>query len=166
MDKRAQQEYESIRKEADPKLFSDYLRARPVQEQKRHFFNLYLSMFNSKPTGDFINNMKWRFWRVETDDYEFYTSDRPIVKTNGLRSPRGHLLIPVAPNFVFLAASSDEVFRDIISLKPKLLIKEANRIVVGGAVKFAYSTKDDCGKFMRNNFGTKPQPRIAATMTF
>lgn len=39
-------------------------------------------------------------------------------------------------------------------------MKESNRLVVGGAKRFVYGTKDNQLAFVQKWFGTKPQPRI------
>lgn len=162
----SQEKYEKFRTADDPPLFSDYLRSRPEPQRERLLFNVFLSLFNYEDTGQYINDMNWGFLIFSRSELEFLTSDRPIIRTSGIKPPDGHIVFPVGPNSVFVAGATENIYRRIAEIKPRELIREINRQVVGSAVKFAYSRDDSSVRFMQNRFGTTPQPRIAEALKF
>lgn len=105
--------YASIKDANFPETMEEWLSTRSPQEIERMLFTLFVSMHNAEAVGNFLNNMIWRIVRVDHPKFYLFTSDRPIIRTNSLSSDDGHIVLPIGPNLMFLAAKKWETIRRI-----------------------------------------------------
>lgn len=132
----------------------------PQREFERPFYEGLISAMNSEQLGEFIINMHWTVLSV-TSACRLYTSDRPMIMSRGLDHPDGYILVPIGPSRMFLAASSEDLIRRAEQGSRDNLTKFVNQQVVQHAVRFSYTEKDDCGRFIKNRMSTVYQTRLA-----
>lgn len=159
-----EQLYAELRQEGDPRTFSDFLESTDLAERERYFFEIFLRIIDSQRAGDYFNSMHWQFIDLDVPSDTLFTSDRPIIRTNGLTGSRSHLVLPVGQRKLFVAANSENFIEAIGRRSHRQLMLECNRRVVGSAVKFVYSKSEDRREFVLKHFGTTPQRRIVQTI--
>tara|TARA_R110002051_G_scaffold95293_6_gene165266 strand:- start:13107 stop:13562 length:456 start_codon:yes stop_codon:yes gene_type:complete len=110
-----------------------------------------------------IHYMLWHVIDTSDADFDFLTSDRPVIRTNGIMIEGGHLAIPIGPRKLFIAAKDDAALRPILALSSRQLVRECNRQMCDYAVKFVYGIDDSQLPFVSKHFATKEQPRLTQT---
>lgn len=100
------------------------------------------SVIDSSIVGLFISNMRWSLVTVTSPDRELLTSDRPIIMTNGIDHPEGHIVFPISPTQLFVAVNTIEMENSLRARKSKELIGQVNHRIVNQAKRFVYSTDE------------------------
>lgn len=156
--------YQSRRTASDPKTFSEYLSTRPIHEIEIQGYRALIKLIDNARAGQTINDMYWSVVRFTENCVPLMTSDRPIIRTNGLLKPNGHLAIPINPRHLFVAARDPKLLETVHRSNFTQVAKEINRHVVRSAVRFSYALDDNHAAFVRKHFGTVPQPRLLETI--
>jgi hypothetical protein len=94
---------------------------------------------NNRILLDALNNLKWGMVDVTGSKYRFVTSDRPVVRTNGLDKPGSHVIVPLSPTRLFIAADNDATARIFQQMPPRDLVMRINRKVVRNAIRFVWA---------------------------
>lgn len=81
-----------------------------------------------------INRMRWGIYNLTLPELRFFTSDRPVVMTNGVGRKGGHLAIPVSPQKLFLAFNDEAIEREIRAKSPWEISETVNHQVVRRAI--------------------------------
>lgn len=158
--------YASARSADDPPTFAEYLAGFPNIETEKSLFRSLLSLVDNQEVGTFINQMHWRVVDTSIHREQLLTSDRPVIRTNGIKEPGGHIALPIGPHRLFIAASEIGVANELSKTAAKELVRASNIQVVEGACKFVYSQNEAQGKFIRNRHGQTPQVRLANSTFF
>ncbi|MGO4286370.1 DUF4238 domain-containing protein [Bosea sp. TAB14] len=153
-------QYRAKRSSDAPETFSQYLAARPISQIERHQFEILYSLVDNAGAGGKINDMHWRVLEGSDDGPTFLTSDRPVIRTNGLVQRGGHLALPISPRLLFIASHDVALLDDLLRAPRTAVVKEANKLVVQSAVSFVYGVDDSQLRFVQNRFGKVPQPRL------
>ncbi len=140
--------------------FRSFLENLPRRDLEKPFFELLISLMNSKLLGEFLINMHWVILDV-AGDRNLYTSDRPIIKTDALDHPNGHIVLPIGPTRLFLAATSADNISIAKREPPRNLTRRVNEQVIQHAVRYSYTQRDDCRRFVENRMSTVYQTRLA-----
>jgi hypothetical protein len=147
--------YDQIRKAGDPETFEQYkenfARAPITVPPPRVLPNL----INSRRVVKAIASMKWATHTVRSAEHSLLTSDRPVIVTNGLIKPDAHIVIPMSPRRLFIAAKEDEVLLRITSLSSDELVEIANNKVAEQASKYVYGVDDRQIRFVANRLGRR-----------
>ena len=152
--------YRAKREPTDPETFSEYLARQPIAEIERHQFDIFYSLVDHASVGGKINEMHWRVLRSPDSAPTYLTSDRPVIRTNGLAQKGGHLALPIGPRLLFIASHDTELLENVRKADQVGLVKECNRQVVESASRFVYGIDDQQFRFIENRFGKTPQPRL------
>jgi hypothetical protein len=80
-----------------------------------------LILIDNPNVGRHINSMIWGVIGTEKSSFEFLTSDRPLIMTNGLDNPSSYLILPIGPRRIFVAVKSKETFDNLQNSRPTLL---------------------------------------------
>lgn len=152
--------YTAARSEDDPPTFADYLAGMPNIETDKSLFRSLVTLIDNQEVGTFIYRMHWRVVDTSAHQEQLLTSDRPVIRTNGIKEPEGHIALPIGPHRLFIAAR-DPGYADLLAkIPPKDLVRESNKQVVQGAHKYVYSQNEAQAKFIHKHHGQEPQPRI------
>ncbi|TIX91566.1 DUF4238 domain-containing protein [Rhizobium sp. P44RR-XXIV] len=155
----AEGRYSNIRKEADPTTYREYRSLLPPSEDEKLLFDALMKMINNPTLGQFINNMFWDVIDTSAAGIQLLTSDRPIIRSNGIVGDHGHIVIPISPNRIFAASNTIAARATFKSMPITQLINEVNLRVVRSAAKFVYSTDIIHQDLICSNFGIEQQPR-------
>ncbi len=79
--------------------------------------------------------MIWRIYTFPPHFYPLLTSDRPVIRTNGLAQKGGHLALPIGPRRLFVASHDPDVINGLWASAPRVLAAEVNKNTVESAVK-------------------------------
>jgi hypothetical protein len=110
--------------------------------------------------GTKINCLDWSVLNLPPlRAHRLLTSDRPVVRW-GLDAAGGHIIIPIGPQKLFVAAKDDTVIKRLHSHDPRSVSAEVNKQVVGQAVKYVYGEDEARLSFVKTYFGSRPQVRI------
>lgn len=153
-------QYRLSRQPDDPETYSDYLASMPISEIERHQFDIFYSLVDHVSVGGKINEMHWRVLQSPEHAPRYLTSDRPIIRTNGLSQNGGHLALPIGPRLLFIASHDIELLERVRNADQVALVKECNRQIVEGATRFVYGIDASQLRFIQNRFGRTPQPRL------
>jgi len=109
-------------------------------------------------TGDKINKMLWNVVTYEGATHHVLTSDRPVIMTNGLIKPDAHIIVPIGPERLFVAANTAELVDRLKAMPAKNLIRACNETVVWQSHTYVYADDDRQLRFVENRLGRgKPQ---------
>jgi hypothetical protein len=106
--------------------------------------------------GEVLNRMVWGVIAIEHPKFPMLTSDRPLIMTNGLAHPDAHILMPISPTLVFVAAATQETMHRIANIASQsTFAKIINDRVASQARKYVYGTDDMQLRFVANRLGKK-----------
>lgn len=97
---------------------------------------------NSQNIGNHILNMRWKTRDITQTGLTFFTSDRPLIMTNGMTHEHSHLAIPISPTMLFLAFNTSSVEDRIMSMSQMELLSATNSTVLKYAKRYAWNTDD------------------------
>jgi hypothetical protein len=107
-----------------------------------------------KKVGDVLINMQWNIVTLtDVAEESFLTSDRPVILSNGLAKPEAHVVMPISPRAMFVAAKSEEVLQGVDAmLQNGYGITRLNEMVIAQAGRFVYDNSDQRVDFVRSFF--------------
>lgn len=93
--------------------------------------------------GRHIVGMRWSVRNISDSGMTLFTSDRPILMTNGLAGDEGHLIMPISPVHAFVACSSEGKEKHLLHEIPSPEFARAiNRNILRFAQKYAWHSDD------------------------
>lgn len=164
-DGEAEARYQAALEDCEHKNFAEYLESQPLGLKERYQYKILLSLIDHANVGAEINNMHWRVLKTPQEAPTLLTSDRPVLRTNNIQGPQGHLALPIGPRLFFIASPDSDFLAQVLKADRVGLVKEVNRQVVEGAAKFVYGIDDKQLRFVQNRFGKTPQPRLMESLT-
>ena len=155
-----EQEYLSIRGEGDPPSLAEFMDNFSVARREEHAYKIFMRLVDNKEIGNRFINLHWHVLELENSPFPLMTSDRPVIRTNGIDVKWGHLALPIGPRRLFLAYRDEDFMDELRKKSHKWIASECNRHIVEGAQRFVYSQDDRQHRFIENRFGKNPQPRL------
>lgn len=156
-----EERYQEVRGPEDALTFREHVENLPNDMHDRSAMNALVSMMDGGKVAKKIHHMLWHVIDTSDADFDLLTSDRPVIRTNGLMVEGGHLALPIGPRKLFVAARDEAALRLILARSRRQLVRECNRQVCDYAVKFVYGVDDSQLSFVGKHFATKNQPRVA-----
>jgi hypothetical protein len=150
--------YETNRHESDPVTFEEFQEKLSTDRAafERTVVMVLQRIMDSQLVGGGLNEMIWGVVRVFKSRYPLLTSDRPVVMSNGLARPEAHIVMPISPDRIFVAARKVETAREIDARgKRGELVEELNDRIVRQARRFVYSCNDAQLRFVEKRLGMK-----------
>jgi hypothetical protein len=150
--------WETARREGDPATFEEYATAMPRRDVQQATLMLLHRIMDSEGVGRFLNSMEWGVLTFNRMRYPLLTSDRPYVMTNGLDKPSGHLVMPISPNSVFVAARNIEIMRQLDAeskRKDVCMGEKLNDIVARQSHRFVWGSTATQISFVTKRLGQK-----------
>jgi hypothetical protein len=148
--------YAAERRQTDPDTLEEFLEIMAPRAVSHATAKYLLRVIQSPQVGNAIMSMHWFVVAMEGLRHPLLTSDRPIVMTNGLGRPDSHLVLPVSPQHIFVAAASDDEVAKLKEFaKRGLLAKELNDRVTRQARKFVYASDPSQMRFVTKRLGEK-----------
>lgn len=155
--------YDAVKGPGDKSTFREFVASISEESHNRSAMHALIGVINNPRLGLKMNNMPW--WVIETDpdDHPLLTSDRPVIRTNGLNAPNGHIALPIGPYRIFVVAKDQQTLNVIRSANIRQIVREMNRQVCDYAVKYVYGINCMHLDFVKKHFATKEQPRLLAS---
>lgn len=132
-----QLEYETQAKEGDPP-FLDYL----VKKVTFDALEWTQTIMGNEKIGLHLNHMRWAVRDISDSGVKLFTSDRPVLMTNGLVGDRAHLVIPLCPTKAFIACNSEQMESELLGYSSMVFAKGCNRNILRYAQKYAWNVDD------------------------
>ena len=66
-----------------------------------------MDIIGSGKVTEKIMSMRWYVVRMNSLRFSVLTSDRPIVMTNGIAYDNSHIVMPLSPQHIFVAANTE-----------------------------------------------------------
>jgi hypothetical protein len=107
-------------------------------------------------------DMHWRVLKFPETEYEFLLSDNPLVQSDGLLRPDGHIAMPLGPHRLLLM-TRDPKFQDVITnqTSPSDIVRAVNTWIVESARHFVVGRDLKQKRFIENRFGRIPKRALA-----
>lgn len=157
--------YLEIRTDADPITLLEHMQSLSEPAVNMSAMKALIGMIDNRGVGEKTNRMLWRIIDTANSKFDLMTSDRPLIRTNGILREGGHMALAIGPRRLFIAAKDQAALDAILIVASDDLVRENNRQVVEAAVKYVYATNDDQVRFVKNRMSASPQPRILETMS-
>ena len=145
--------YQSFRLETAPPTYVEYHAGLPTQEQEKLLFHTLMTLIENRELSDFIANMFWTVIDTSWASAPLLTSDRPVVRSNGIRTPFGNIAIPLSPTKLFVATHTIGARTAILARPIEDLVQQMNLTVVRGAQKYVYSSDESLRQLIVQNIG-------------
>lgn len=158
-----EEHYQKVRQPEDAQTFLDHMNSQPDDLFDRSAMKTLVSILDGSNVARRMFGMKWHVVDTSNVDFTFLTSDRPVIRTNGLLIDGGHLALPIAPRKLFIAARDEEALRRLLTISKRQLVREVNRQVCDHAVKYVWGIDDSQLSYVKKHFATKEQPQLACT---
>jgi hypothetical protein len=107
--------YETWRQPGLPP-FDDFIASLTVADLQRMNLHLLQQVMDSKLLGEKLNGMIWAQITFDETHHPLLTGDRPIVMTNGLANIESHIIMPISPRTLFVAANDERQVDHIIRM--------------------------------------------------
>ncbi|PTV70220.1 DUF4238 domain-containing protein [Agrobacterium pusense] len=159
-DPETEAKYRQQRQPGAPETFSEFLIGQPERVREAAMFTMLNTLLEGESVGTHINQMHWRVLQTPASAPLLLTSDRPVIRTNGLDSAGSHIALPIGPRFLFIASHDTQFLQGLLKANQMELVKECNRQVVGSAVRFVFASDERQKSFIQKWFGKQPQPRL------
>jgi Protein of unknown function (DUF4238) len=149
-----EENYEANKIPGDPPTFAEFRLKRPTNLAGRTAAMLIQQVIDSVTVGNHFNRMIWTLINPPSS-YPFLTSDRPLMMTNGISAPDGHLALPIGPRRLFIASNKQHIVDEVAARKPDDLVQFVNDRVVKQAREFVIGVDDRQFRFVRNRFDAR-----------
>jgi hypothetical protein len=153
-EKEFEKNYEKLRRPDEPETFEEFEKMRPSNVAGRAAAMLIQRVIDSEFVGNHLIRMIWTTITMPSS-FSFLTSDRPIIMTNGLSQPEGHLALPIGPRKLFIASNQQAIVDEVARRKPDDLVAFVNDRVVKQARNFVIGVDDRQLRFVVNRFGAR-----------
>ncbi|RUU81267.1 DUF4238 domain-containing protein [Mesorhizobium sp. M7A.F.Ca.MR.362.00.0.0] len=145
----------------DPATFKQYLAQQKPHEIESWAKSLLPKLIDHQHIGQMINNMRW-FVRSIPDgaDSQLVTSDRPLITWYDFSEPDTYIMLPIGPKCLFVAVNNLQTQQRIESRDPVSFVTNMNRLVIGAAKEFVFTSDDRCRDLISEHFGKKPRTTL------
>lgn len=159
-DPEIEEQYRLKRNPDQPETFVDYMKIVDPSFADRVSSHMIPGLVLNENLGEFLVNCRWQIHDVSRARVNLLLSDMPILFTP-LKQPRGHLGLAIGPNKIFVASADQNFLRDLAETPHTMLVKEANKLVVGRARHFVVATNRSQQPFIVKHHGMQPIGSLA-----
>jgi len=148
-------EYDSIRGPNDPPTFDEYkakFRNKPLSVPPARVLP---NILGSRQVVRALATLKWITRGVPNTRFPLLTSDRPVIMTNGLDRSDAHIVLPISPKMLFIAAKEQQMLHQLASMNADELVHRANEKVAEQAYTYVYGTDDSQLRFVAKRLGKR-----------
>lgn len=152
--------YENIRSNKDPKTFEEFYYHYDDIKKLSHLSNVFATLILSENLANFISNLHWFKIDLSGSRFQLLLSDDPLIRTNGLAKPDGHLALPISPRLALIGVYERSYFKSIASQSSTTLARLMNTQTVESAREFVVATDRRQEKFITRRFGQDLRPTL------
>lgn len=148
--------YAKDRGPSDPPTYAEYTQLHGPNPAARTIVRAIQTLADNAELGRRINSMRWMVLSDTKPKFELLTSDRPMLITNGIGLPKGHLIMPISPFHVFVATHNVETENHIRTVwNGGDAIEQINNRVACQSRKYVYGSDDKQLAFVSKRLGLK-----------
>lgn len=151
--------YEEKKGLNDPATFEEFVETMGPSAVGELFSGLVKKICDSPRIGAHLNNMHAHIFEL-SGTHRFVTSDRPLLRTNGLGHEATALLMPISPRHLFVSTNEIATLEAIEKgLNQGNLVADINEWVVRQAYRSAYALCENSLQVMEQNLcSNQPLP--------
>ena len=151
----ARARWHEIKHPDDPRTIDEVLAVGIKDIEHVNILLLQMAM-DSKPVGDELITMVWGSIHFHNPGFRLLTSDRPTIMTNGIKHDYSHIVLPICPDRVFVAARSRQIVQKLklVFDRPETPAR-LNDLIARQARRFVYDTTDVQLRFVENRLGQR-----------
>lgn len=153
------EEYSRTWEPGDPSTLEEYIAKTDPGSEDKFRSGLIRKLIDNPGICGTLNSFRWRVFDLTSGGLPLLTSDRPVVMTTTLKHPQAHVGIPIGPFKYFLAARSDDVFRNFEMYSRRQIAKNLNLELVGRANAFVYGKDDLMLRFVNSHMSEAREAR-------
>jgi hypothetical protein len=148
--------YAAERRSNDPDTLEEYLKTTAPLITSRTTIVHLMDIIGSRKVTETIMSMRWYVVRMNDLRFSILTSDRPVVMTNGIAYDHSHIVMPLSPQRIFVAANTEPEVEKLKALsRDGTIAAVLNDRVVRQARKFVYGVDYRQLRFVGNRLGEK-----------
>jgi uncharacterized protein DUF4238 len=123
----------------------------PEDVMRRTALYAVARLMDSPGVEQVLNSMRWFTYDLGLPELRFFTSDRPVIMTDGIGKEGGHLVMPVSPHKLFLAFHDRVIEQEITARSPWDIADTVNARVVRNAIEVAWDVDDERLLYVEEN---------------
>jgi hypothetical protein len=81
----------------DPLTYAEYAQIHGPSPEGRTIVRILQGLVDNEELGRKLNSMRWVVLAERNPTFQLLTSDRPLLVTNGIGRPDGHIIMPISP---------------------------------------------------------------------
>jgi hypothetical protein len=140
----------------DPPTYSEYAAIHGPNPEGRTIVGLLQGIVDNEDLGRKLNSMRWMVLEERNPMFQLLTSDRPLLVTNGIGRPYGHIIMPISPFHIFVATNSVKTESNIrTAWKTGAFIPQINNRVACQSRKYVYGRDDAQLSFVSKRLGKR-----------
>jgi hypothetical protein len=151
----ARDDYPRLRGPDDPPTFDEFKARYAHTPLAVPPPRVLVNIIGSKRVAKKLATMKWVTKDILGTKHTLLTSDRPVVMTNGLDRSDAHIVLPISPRKLFIAAKEEQTLRHITSMSAEELLAITNDRVASQAYNYVYGADDTQLRFVANRLGRR-----------
>lgn len=152
--------YLALREPHQPATFEEFVTSMDEEAFRQRVFATVPNLILNTNIVNFLRNMHWAVLVMESPRPNLLLSDDPVVRTDGLRTDGGHVVLPLSPSHLMVGAYQMKKLREIQAMDAMDLVKQVNGQTVEAARAFVVATDDRQERFIVNRFGRRPRPPL------
>lgn len=156
-DSEAQAKYNEIKKPEDPPTYEEWIAINDPTASEKAAFHMLPAVIQNEEIGQRIIEMSWSVLEIYSGS--FLISDEPIIISNGIGKPDGHIAMPISPTKLFLATNNSYTYNRVRALQ-KELVRKVNQKVVGRARYFVGARDTSQNRFIENRFRRESETSV------
>ena len=150
--------WEATRSNPRPLDFSEF-KTSFADRNRQRVTQMFLRMvMDSEQVGQLLNSMRWAVLTFNRARYSLLTSDRPYAMTNGIGREDGHIVLPISPTTIFIAARDQKTMQQILdecNSKNCRMGEKLNDRVARQSHRFVYATNAAQLSFVSTRLGQR-----------
>lgn len=135
-----------------PATFDEFWRDILPEVVGRTWIKLIQRTIDGEIVGAHFNRLIWRVIDFKSTS-TLMTGDRPVIMTNGMIKPDSHLVIPIGPRKLFVAAPNLDLVNSLVGQNADEVVEFVNDRIVKQAHRFCISCEDAYLQFFDDRFG-------------
>jgi hypothetical protein len=150
--------WEALQNNPDPHDFDEYRDSFLDKNSQRVMLTFLRNIMDSEQVGGLLNSMRWAVLTFNRARYSLLTSDRPYAMSNGIGKEDGHIVMPISPTTIFIAARNQNTMKRILDdcNNGNLRMDEKlNDIVARQSHRFVYATNAAQLSFVATRLGQR-----------
>jgi hypothetical protein len=156
--------YQAVRDERHPPTLREAMEGMSEAALSASTMRALMSMIDNASLGEKMNRLPWHILELANSRFDLLTSDRPIIRTNGIMVDGGHIALPIGPRKVFIAGKDGDAIQRIVTMDHDEIVRQVNERVVTRAVRFVWSTSSRAKALAEKRMSTEHDPRLLESL--